>query len=160
MRPVLAIVGVLMARVAAGQMPVAAVAPGSFGASAASAASGTTAGVPTLTIVAGGSTVVQTEFPIKRFALTNPAIADAMVVDPRQLLVDGKSAGNVSLIVWGESRLVSYDVMVYPPTPSLQRQLHALFPTEAISVSVADEGIVLTGQMSSNAVSWYEIELS
>ena len=71
MRPVLAIVGVLMARVAAGQMPVAAVAPGSFGASAASAASGTTAGVPTLTIVAGGSTVVQTDFPIKRFALSS-----------------------------------------------------------------------------------------
>src|SRR5438034_8868568 len=107
---------------------------------------------PSLMIVAGGSTVIQTDFPIKRFALTNPAIADAMVVDPRQLLVDGKSAGNVSLIVWGESRLVSYDVMVYPPTPSLQRQLHALFPTEEITVSVADEAIVLSGRVSSNAV--------
>ena len=56
--------------------------------------------------------------------------------------------------------LVSYDVMVYPPTPSLQRQLHALFPTEEISVSVADEAIVLSGRVSSNAVASHAIEIA
>src|SRR5947208_2665355 len=85
---------------------------------------------PTLMLAASGSTVIRTDFPIKRFALTNPAIADATVVDPHELLVDGKSAGNVSLIIWGESQLVHYELSVYPPIPSLQRELHALFPAE------------------------------
>ena len=59
--------------------------------------------MPTITVmvVAGGSTVVKTDFPITRFALNNPAVADATVVDPTQLLVDGKEvetlAGHVDL---------------------------------------------------------------
>src|SRR5437867_13375369 len=51
--------------------------------------------VPSMTVmvVVGGSTVLRTDFPITRFALNNPAVADATVVDPKQLLVDGKRAG-------------------------------------------------------------------
>ena len=30
-----------------------------------------------------------------------PDVADAVVVQPREILIDGKSAGTVSLIVWG-----------------------------------------------------------
>jgi pilus assembly protein CpaC len=113
-----------------------------------------------LMIVAGGSTVIQTDFPIKRFALTNPAIADATVVDPRQLLVDGKSAGNVSLMVWGDSDLLQYELNVYPPTPTLQRQLRALFPNEGISVGIADEAIVLSGRVSTNVVAQQAVEIA
>lgn len=115
----------------------------------------------TVMVVTGGSTVVKTEFPITRFALNNPAVADATVVDPRQLLVDGKSAGNVSLIVWGAGQqLMQYDISVYPPTPALQRQFKALFPGEDIQVSVADEAIVLSGKASSNAVALRAMEIA
>ncbi len=115
----------------------------------------------TVMIVTGGSTVVKTDFPITRFALNNPAVADATVVDPRQLLVDGKAAGNVSLIVWGAGQqLVQYDINVYPPTPALQRQFKSLFPGEDIQVSVADEAIVLSGKASSNAVALRAMEIA
>ncbi|HXI30728.1 MAG TPA: type II and III secretion system protein family protein, partial [Vicinamibacterales bacterium] len=119
--------------------------------------------MPTITVmvVAGGSTVVKTDFPITRFALNNPAVADATVVDPTQLLVDGKSAGNVSLIVWGNGhKLSQYDIVVYPPTPALQRQFKALFPGEDIDVSVADEAIVLSGKVSSNGVALRAMEIA
>ena len=55
-------------------------------------------------LTAGRSTVLMTEFDITRIAVTNPAVADAVVVKPREVLVDGKGAGTVSLIVWGASR--------------------------------------------------------
>ena len=42
-------------------------------------------------LTAGRSTVLRTDFDIMRIAITNPAVADATVVQPREILVDGKS---------------------------------------------------------------------
>ena len=65
---------------------------------------------------AGRSTVLNTTFDITRIAVTNPAVADAVVVQPREILIDGKSAGTVSLIVWGLSgSRTQYDLVVEPP---------------------------------------------
>lgn len=116
--------------------------------------------VPTLFVVAGGSTVVQTDFPITRIAVNNPEIADATVVDPREVLVDGKTAGTVSLIVWGPQRMLQYAVVVFPATPSLQRQLKLIFPEQDIQISMADEAIVLSGKVSTNAVAMQAVEIA
>ena len=114
-----------------------------------------------LTVVVGGSTVVKTDFPITRFALNNPGVADATVVDARELLVDGKAAGTVSLIIWGDrQKLLQYEIIVYPPTPALQRQFKMLFPGEDIQVSVADEAIVLSGKVTNNAVALRAAEIA
>ena len=112
-------------------------------------------------VVVGGSTVVKTEFPITRFALNNPGVADATVVDQKELLVDGKATGTVSLIVWGQGqKLMQYEINVHPPTPPLQRQFKMLFPAEDIQVSVADEAIVLSGNVTSNAVALRAVEIA
>jgi Flp pilus assembly secretin CpaC len=47
---------------------------------------------PKIKITAGRSTVMSTDFDITRIAITNPAIADGVVVQPREILIDGKSA--------------------------------------------------------------------
>ena len=60
--------------------------------------------IPRVPLTAGRSTVIATDFDITRIAITNPAIADAVVVQPREILIDGKSPGTVSLIVWGAGR--------------------------------------------------------
>jgi Flp pilus assembly secretin CpaC len=54
-------------------------------------------------LTAGRSTVVPTDFDITRIAITDPSVADAVVVQPREILVDGKKQGTVSLIVWSAS---------------------------------------------------------
>ena len=54
-----------------------------------------------LLLTAGRSMVLTTDFDITRIAITDPKIADAVVVQPREVLIDGRSAGTVSLIVWG-----------------------------------------------------------
>src|SRR4029453_18272057 len=47
-------------------------------------------------LTAGRSTVVPTGFDITRIAITNPEVADAVVVQPREILIDGKKGGTVS----------------------------------------------------------------
>jgi pilus assembly protein CpaC len=103
-------------------------------------------------LTAGRSTVVTTEFDITRIAVTNPAIADAVVVKPREVLVDGKSAGTVSLIVWGGDARKHYDVVVDAGVSMLQQNFQELFKGEDITVSVTENSVILSGAVSNNDV--------
>ena len=108
--------------------------------------------VQKIALTAGRSTVLPTDFDITRIAVTNPAVADAVVVQPREVLIDGKSAGTISLIIWGATERRQYDVVVEPAVTTLQQRLASLFPGEDIQVSVNDEAIVLSGRVSSTDV--------
>ncbi len=108
--------------------------------------------VKRVSLTAGRSTVLATDFDITRIAVTNPAVADAVVVQPREILIDGKSSGTVSLIVWGDARREQYDLVVEQGVTALQQQLQTLFPGEDIRVTASDEAIILSGQVSSNPV--------
>jgi pilus assembly protein CpaC len=103
-------------------------------------------------LTAGRSTVLNTPFDVTRIAVTNPGVADAVVVQPREVLIDGKSAGTVSLIVWGAAERRQYDVVVDPGVTTLQQSFQQLFPGEDIRVAMNEESIILTGSVSSNTV--------
>ena len=108
--------------------------------------------VDRILLTAGRSSVMTTDFDITRLAITNPAVADATAVQPREILLDGKSAGTVSLIIWGAGMRRQYDVVVEPGVSTLQQQLQALFPGEDIKVDSNDEALILSGRVSSTAV--------
>jgi pilus assembly protein CpaC len=110
------------------------------------------AGFDQIRITAGRSTVLTTDFEITRIAVTNPAIADATVVAPREVLIDAKAPGTISLIVWGAAGRTQYDLVIEPGITTLQQRLRALFPGEQIEVGVTDEAVVLSGRVSSNQV--------
>ena len=111
-------------------------------------------------LTAGRSTVLRTDFEIVRIAVTNPAVADAVVVQSREILVDGKSPGTVSLIVWSNTDRRHYDLVVEPAITTLQQQLRALFPGEDVRVSATDEAIILSGAVSTNNVSLRAAEIA
>ena len=108
--------------------------------------------VPQVSLTAGRSTIVTTDFDVTRIAITNPAVADAVVVQPREILIDGKSAGTITLMVWGTSNRLQYDIVVEQPISSLEQQLHQLFPGEEVTVVFNADGIVLTGRASNTQV--------
>jgi pilus assembly protein CpaC len=112
----------------------------------------TTAAGQQISLTAGRSTVLTTDFEITRIAITDPGIADAVVVQPREILIDGKAPGTVSLIVWGRTGRTQYDVIVLPGVNSLQQQLRALFPGEDIRVSQNADATILSGNVSNNQV--------
>jgi pilus assembly protein CpaC len=105
-----------------------------------------------LRIVAGRSTVLTTDFDIRRISITNPEVSDATVVSPRELLVDGKAPGTISLIVWGETRRVHYELVVEPAVTILEQRLRELFPGEDITVSVSEGAVILSGAATTNEV--------
>jgi pilus assembly protein CpaC len=107
---------------------------------------------PQIHLATGGSTVLTTDFPVRRIAVTNAEVANATVVEPQEILLDGKAPGTVSLIIWGDGRRVQYDVVVNPPPSPLQQQIRALFPDETVQVAISDDAIVLAGRPSSNTV--------
>jgi pilus assembly protein CpaC len=107
---------------------------------------------PKVNITAGRSTVIGTEFDVTRIAVTNPEVADAVVVQPREILIDGKTPGTVSLIVWGPGTRAQYDVVVEQPITTLEQQLHLLFPGEDVTVSASEGATVLSGRVSNTNV--------
>lgn len=111
-------------------------------------------------LTAGRSTVLITDFDVRRIAVTNPEVADATVVKPREVLVDGKGAGTVSLIIWGDTTRKHYDVVVDRGVSTLQQNLAALFPGENITIGVTDEAVILSGAVSSNEVMLRAAEVS
>ena len=108
--------------------------------------------MPRIIVTAGRSTVLTTDFNVSRIALTNPAVADATVVAPREVLIDGKAPGTISLIVWGGDSRTQYDLVVEQPVAALQQQLQALFPGERIEVTTNEDATVLSGTVSSTSV--------
>jgi pilus assembly protein CpaC len=107
---------------------------------------------PKVQLIAGRSTVLGTDFDVTRIAVTNPEVADAVVVQPREILIDGKKPGTVSLIVWGSGTRGQYNVVVEQPTTNLEQQLHALFPGEDVTVGTNDGATILSGHVSSTNV--------
>src|SRR5687768_853018 len=111
-------------------------------------------------LTAGRSTVLTTEFDITRIAVTDPAIADAVVVQPREILIDGKAPGTVSLIVWGGPQRRQFDVVVEPGVSTLEQRLQALFPGEEIRVVANGDAIILSGRVSSNVIALRAAEVA
>jgi pilus assembly protein CpaC len=106
-----------------------------------------------LQLTTGRSMVLMTDFDVTRIAITNPAVADATVVQPREILIDGKAPGTISLIIWGAAdQRVQYDVIVEQPVAALEQQLRQLFPGEEIQVTLNADAIVLSGRVSSTQV--------
>src|SRR3970040_252799 len=100
---------------------------------------------PRLQLTTGRSLVLAPDFDVTRIAITNPAIADATVVQPREILIDGKAPGTISLIVWGAvNQRVQYDVIVEQPVAALEQQLRQLFPGEEIQVTQKADALVLS----------------
>jgi pilus assembly protein CpaC len=117
--------------------------------------------VPQLTVIASKSIIVNTAEPIERVAVTSTEIADALVISPQQVMINGKTPGIVSLILWDKNgKSTSYDLVVEIDLSLLQRQLEEQFPTENINVSSAKGAVVLSGSASDPRVVEKAIEIS
>ena len=104
-------------------------------------------------LLVGRSTVVTTERPIQRVALSTPEVADALVTSSRELLIHGKSPGTISLLLWSDTgQITNYDVVVRRDLSDLQTHLTQLFPGENVSVAANGTDVVLAGTVSSKYV--------
>lgn len=108
-----------------------------------------TPGSAPLRVLVGKSLLINTNGDrIKRISVTDQNIADAIPVSPTQILVHGKSAGEVSLMIWDEvERSRSFDLRVDVDVTAATEEIQRLFPDERITVTSSRSAIVLSGHV-------------
>jgi len=107
-----------------------------------------------LRVLVGKSILINTTERIKRVSVTDAAVADPIVVAPTQILVHGRSAGEVSLLIWDElDRSRSFDLRVDVDVSAAAEEEKAVFPDEQITVTPSRSAIVLSGHVSTEDVS-------
>jgi len=110
-------------------------------------------GAAPLRVMVGKSLLINTTERLKRISVTDPAVADAIVVTPTQILVHGRSAGEVSLLIWDElERSRSFDLRVDVDVTSALEEERRVFPDEEITVTPSRSAIVLSGHVSTEDV--------
>ncbi len=103
-----------------------------------------------INVLVGQSRVINFDRPIGRFSISNPDIAEAVMVRPDQVLVNGKGFGQVNFIAWekSDSKFIVFDVFVRANLSLIDSQIRALFPRDDIRLSQANGSVVLSGTVS------------
>src|SRR6266699_2556931 len=102
-----------------------------------------------LRVMVGKSLLINTTDRLKRVSVTDPDVADALVVTATQVLVHGRSPGEVSLLIWDEyERSRSFDLRVDVDVTAAQEEVKRIFPDEQIEVSASRSAIVLSGHVT------------
>jgi pilus assembly protein CpaC len=106
-----------------------------------------------LRVMVGKSLLINTTERLKRISITDPSIAFAQPITPTQILVHGRTPGEVSLLIWDESeRSRSFDLRVDVDVSACSDEEHRVFPEEQITVTPSRAAIVLSGHVSTEDV--------
>jgi len=106
-----------------------------------------------LRVMVGKSLLINTTDRLKRVSVTDPEVADALVVTATQVLVHGRSPGEVSLLIWDEyERSRSFDLRVDVDVTAAAEEMKRIFPDEQIDVSASRSAIVLSGHVTTEDV--------
>jgi pilus assembly protein CpaC len=109
----------------------------------------------------GASALLVNTTPIQRFSIGDPAVAEAVVVSPTEILVNGKTLGTTSLFLWDNSGNIKlYSVEVTADAPGLQRYLSSVLAGEKIDVIASGNVVTLSGQVRDASVANRAVEIA
>lgn len=102
-----------------------------------------------LTVTVGKSVLVDSPAVIERVAVANGSIAEAVAVTPREVLVNGKAAGETSMIVWqqGGNRIL-FDLTVQRSEThinAIRREMSEEKGAENVNLEVEGDSVFLRG---------------
>jgi len=98
-----------------------------------------------MTLSVGRGQLVQFSDEASRVSVSDPTIADAVVVSAHEVVLNGKAPGHTTIMIWHGDSVSPYEVTVEPDLTEIQKQLKATFPSEQIDVSSTKTAIILTG---------------
>ena len=105
-----------------------------------------------MTITAGRGELLQFPDETTRVSVSDPTIADAIVVSAHDVVVNGKAPGNTTIMIWHGNNVSPYAVTVEPDLSEIQKQLRATLPMEHIDLSSSKDAIVLSGVVTNAEV--------
>ncbi len=106
-----------------------------------------------LKVAMNRAVVVEAESPFAEVSIANPEIADISTLSDRTLYVLGKAPGRTTLTLLAPdgTLITNVEVHVTPDIAEFKERLRQILPNERIEVRTANDGIVLSGTVSSAA---------
>lgn len=97
--------------------------------------------------------VVESDTPFAELSIANPGIADITTLSDRSIYVLGKLPGRTTMTILGPNGqlITNVEVQVTPDVAEFKERLRQILPGEQIEVRTANDGIVLSGIVSSTA---------
>ena len=110
-----------------------------------------------LPLTVGKGELLHFDTDVSKVVIAEPKIADAIVVSPRDVMVNAKGAGQTTLIIWeGDTDPARYDIVVHSDTTELDTMqkalaadLSAALPDTPVEFRGNAETVVLTGKVAS-----------
>lgn len=103
--------------------------------------------------IVGKTQLIKFDEPVKRISITDPAMADLVLLSPKELLLNGKKAGRTSLIFWGSSdKPVFFNMIVQQDPDSFIQAVEQVAPDEDVKYTFTDDGVILSGKVSSTNI--------
>jgi pilus assembly protein CpaC len=95
--------------------------------------------------------VLESDVPFAELSIANPGIADISTLSDRSIYVLGKTPGRTTLTLFtAEGELITnVEVQVTTDIAEFKERLNQILPGEKIEVRTANDGIVLSGTVSS-----------
>ncbi|MDX1566242.1 MAG: pilus assembly protein N-terminal domain-containing protein [Longimicrobiales bacterium] len=114
-----------------------------------------------VSLARGTSAVLVSPVEFDRISMADPEVAEAVVMSPSEVLINGRTLGTTTFVVWdtlGVRRI--YGVEVTVDAAALERHLTTLFPDEDIEVTAQGNTLILSGRVSSAFVARRALELA
>ena len=107
----------------------------------------------TILVSLNRAVVVESDVPFAELSIANPGIADIATLSNTSIYLLGKAPGGTTMtLLRGEGSLIaSVEVLVTADLGEFKGLLREILPSEPIEVRAANDGIVLSGQVSSAA---------
>jgi pilus assembly protein CpaC len=95
--------------------------------------------------------VVESDVPFAELSIANPGIADISTLSDRSIYVLGKTPGRTTLTLLSSAGelIANVEVQVTTDVGEFKERLNQIIPGERIEVRTANDGIVLSGTVSS-----------
>jgi pilus assembly protein CpaC len=112
---------------------------------------GASAAPERLMVTVGKSMIIDSPVNIQRLSVANGDLVEAVAVNPKEVLINGKQAGETSLIIWqqGGNRLL-YDLTVRVSTNKLdvvRQQIARDFPNDDINITFENDTAFVRGSV-------------
>jgi pilus assembly protein CpaC len=116
----------------------------------------------TLSVALNRAVVVESDMLFAEISIANPAIADIATLSERTIYVLGRLPGRTTMTLLGAdgTLIANIEVQVAPDVAELRERLREILRGEHIEVRTANDGIVLSGTVSSGRVVDRAMELA
>jgi pilus assembly protein CpaC len=114
-----------------------------------------------VTVSKGASALLVNTTAIQRFSIGDPNVAEAVVVSPTEVLINGKTLGTTSLFLWDNSNNIKlYSIEVTADAAGLQRYLTSVLEGERVDVTASGNVVTLSGQVRDASVANRAVEIA